>query len=58
MERFIKKFKAVAIYREVLTVIILECDHSVGRCVDDGARALPLAAMFSFSEEFYPRIEH
>ena len=52
-----KKFKTMAIYLEVLTIIILECDCPVRRCVDDGVRALPFAVKFSFSEEFYPGIE-
>ena len=53
-----KKFKPMAIYLEVLTIIILECDCPVRRCVDDGVWAFPFAAKFSFSEEFYLGIEH
>ena len=53
-----KRFKPMAIYLEVLTVIILECYYPVRRCVDDGVRALPFAAKFSFSEEFYPGIKY
>jgi hypothetical protein len=53
-----KKFKPMAIYLEVLTVIILECDCPMRRCVDDGVWAFPFAAKFPFSEEFYPGIKH
>ena len=52
-----KKFKPMVIYLEVLTVTILEFDCPMRRCVDDGVRAFPFAAKFSFSEEFYPGIK-
>ena len=58
MKRITKKFKSMAIYLEVLIVIILECDCPVRRCVDDGVQAFPFAAKFPFSEEFYPEIKH
>jgi len=57
-ERFIKKFKSMTIYLEVLTVTIVECDRPVRRCVDDGVWVFPFAVKFPFSEEFYPGIKH
>ena len=53
-ERFMKKFKPMAIYLEVLTVIILECDCPMRRCVDDGVRALPFAAKFFLLRRVLP----
>jgi len=58
MEWFIKKFKALAIYLEVLTIIVLQCDRPMRGCVDDGVRPFPFAAKFSCTEKFDPGIKH
>ena len=58
MEWFIKKFKALAIYLEVLTIVILLYDHPVRGCVDDGVRPFLFATKFSCTEKFDPGIKH
>ena len=40
-----------------VTVIVLDGDRAMWRCVDDGVRSLPFASEFSFTEEFDSEVE-
>jgi hypothetical protein len=47
---FKKNFDTLAIYLEYVAVIILECDCSMCRCVDDEEWPFPLAFELSMSK--------